>query len=128
MSQLFYIFVCSRDAIEHWADALVVGDETAQEDAQARMPLVVTIKSVGDTEFNILASCIAAEHFDVVKAVGEIDLVRAITDEKDRGSRRFRRPAIQAVSGMQTSDRSVLNPGSSARLTSTVTGSGASDT
>ena len=100
MSQFFDYFVCSRPVIERWADALEQQDEDLQETIEDEMARSIGLKNVGQDEFNILAHCVAGDNVDTVKAVGEVDLVRAVSEEEGPWVIAFRQPAVEAIAGM----------------------------
>lgn len=68
------------------------------------MPRFITLKNIGQDEFNILAQCISSDDVDLVKAVGQIDLVRAISETEGPWVIAFRQPAIDAVARMSISE------------------------
>src|SRR5262245_5438980 len=100
MSQLFDYFACSRPLIERWADALEQQDEDLQGQIEAEMPRSLPLKNLGDDDVNILAWCARGEDGDVVEAVGEIDLVKAVSEEGPWVST-FRQPAVAALAKMR---------------------------
>lgn len=99
MSQLFDYFVCSRPAIERWADALEQQDEDVQKDIEDEMPRFLCLKNVGQDEFNILAAC-AQDEADTVRAVGRLDLIKAVSEEEGPWIIAFRQAEIEAIAGM----------------------------
>ena len=107
MSQIFDFLVCPRPLIEQWADALSRQDEDVQHAAEAKMSRVVTLRNLGQDEFNILAYCILGNEPDVANAVCDVDLVRALSEEEGPWIMAFRSPAIEAIAGMAV-DASVL--------------------
>ena len=100
MSQLFDYFVCSESLIERWADALAEQDEDLQQKIESEMPRFVTLKNIGQDDFNILARCAEGDDVDTVKAVGEVDLVRAVSEEEGPWIMAFRQPAVEAMARM----------------------------
>jgi hypothetical protein len=100
MSQLFDYFVCSRPTIDRWADALEHQDEELQQKIESEMPRFVTLKNLGQDEFNILAQCVEASDVDTVEAVGQVDLVKAVSEEEGPWVMAFRQPAVEAIAGM----------------------------
>jgi hypothetical protein len=104
VSQLFDYFACSRRLIERWADALADGDEDRRQQIEAEMPGLVTLKRVGQDEFNVLAACVAGDTVDVVQAVGQMGLVQAVSPEEGPWVIAFRRPAIEALAGMRVDE------------------------
>jgi hypothetical protein len=107
MSQNFDYFVCSRPMIERWADAPERGDEDLQQAIQAEMPRFLSLKDVGQTEYNILARCVDGDDGDVVEAVGEVDLVKAVNEAEGPWIMAFRQPAVEAITRMVV-DQSLL--------------------
>lgn len=104
MSQLFDYFVCSRPLIDEWVEALEQGDEELQAKVEGRMPRMRTLKNLGNDELAILASCTEAGDPDVVEAVGNIDLIRAICEEDGPWIMTFRRGSIEAVTKMTVNE------------------------
>jgi hypothetical protein len=100
MSQYFDYFVCSQSLIEQWADALAQGDEERQVSLQADLPRFVGFKNLGNDEVNILAWCVKGENTDIAAAVGELDLIRAVSDLEGPWVMAFRQPAVAAIAGM----------------------------
>jgi hypothetical protein len=107
MSQLFDYFVCSRPTMEGWADALEQQDEELQQRIESEMPRFLTLKNLGQDEFNILARCVEGDDVDTVKAVGQVDLVKAVTEEEGPWVMAFRQPAVEAIAAMSV-DRPLL--------------------
>ena len=99
MSQLFDYFVCSRPIIERWADAVEQQDDELQQTIESQMPRLLTLRNIGPDEFNILAQCVEGDDVDTVDAVGQLDLVRAISEEGP-WLMAFRQPAVDAIAGM----------------------------
>lgn len=108
MSQIFDYFVCSRSLIDQWAKALASGDKAQQAKIEAKMPKFLTLRNLGQDEFNILAWCVQGGKGDVVEAVGAVDLVTAISEDEGPWLMAFQQPAIQAIAGMSV-DESLLN-------------------
>jgi uncharacterized protein with GYD domain len=101
MSQLYDYFACSRALIERWADALEQQDEAQQHEAEAKMPRLLTLKNIRQDAFNLLAECVGGDSFDAIKAMGEVDLIRAVSVEEGPWVMAFRRFAVEAIGGMQ---------------------------
>lgn len=104
MSQLFDYFVCSRPDIDRWADALEQGDEL-EGAIEKEMPQVVHFRNLGQDDVNILAQCSQDREVDSVTAVGEIDLVRAISDEEGPWVMALRTPYIRMLAEMRIDNR-----------------------
>jgi hypothetical protein len=90
--------------MESWAGALADRDEELQGKIKAKMPRFITLQNVGPEEFNILAACVAGENIDVVKAVAEVDLVRAIDPEQGPWVMALRPAAVEALARMQVDE------------------------
>jgi len=75
-------------------------DEELQQMIEAEMPQFVTIKNLGQDEFNILAGCAEGNGVDTVKAVVQVDLVKAVSEEEGPWVTAFRQPAVEAIAGM----------------------------
>lgn len=101
MSQLFDYFVCSLPIIQRWTDAMVQQDEDLQQTIESKMPRILTLKSIGQDEFNILAGCAKADEVDAVEAVGQVDLVKAVSDEEGPWVMAFSQAAVEAIAGMR---------------------------
>jgi hypothetical protein len=86
--------------IRLWAAALADGDAERREEIEAGMSRIARLKNLSQNEFNILAACVGGGEVDVVEAVGQVDLVRAVSAEEGPWVMTFRRPAIDAVAGM----------------------------
>jgi hypothetical protein len=108
MSQLFDYFACSRPLIEQWAEALATRDADLRQEIETAMPGVIKLKNLSQNEFNLLAASVAAEVVDVVAAVGEVDLVKAVSAEEGPWVMAFRRPAVEAIAGMHI-DQTLLD-------------------
>lgn len=104
MSQLFDYFVCSRSLIDKWADALEQQDEARQEKIEAKMPRMATLKNLGQDDFNLLARSVDGGS---VVGVGDVDLVRAISEEEGPWVMALCQPAVRAVARMVV-DESLL--------------------
>lgn len=100
MSQLFDYFACSRPTIERWADALEQQDEELQQKIESEMPRFVTLKNLGQDELHILARCVKGNDVDTVNAVGQVDLVKAVSEEEGPWVLAFRQPTVEAIAGM----------------------------
>jgi len=100
MAQLFDYFVASRPMIERWADAVQQQDEQLQHQIEGGMPRLLTLKDLGQDEFNILARCAEENDFDVVEAVGEVDLVKAISEVDGPWLMAFRQANVDRISRM----------------------------
>jgi hypothetical protein len=101
MSQLFDYFVCARALIDKWADALEQRDESLQQKIEAEMPRFLTLKNLSDGDVSILAACTKGDAVDSVKAVGQHDLVRAISEEEGPWITAFRKPTIEAIAKLR---------------------------
>lgn len=100
MSQLFDYFVCSRPMIERWDDALEQQDEELQQKIESEMPRFLNLKNLGQDEFNILARCVEGDESDTVNAVGQVDLVKAVSEKDGPWIMAFRQAAVEAIAGM----------------------------
>jgi hypothetical protein len=104
MSQLFDYFVCSRPLIDRWADALEQQDEDLQQQIEAEMPRFVSLNNLGQEDFNMLALCAFGDDGDPVEAVGDVDLVKAISEEEGPWIMAFRQPAVEAIAKMKVDE------------------------
>lgn len=105
MSQLFDYFVCSRPEIDRWAAALEEQDDDLQETIEKKMLHVAHFRNLGQDDVNILAECTQEKDVDSVTAVGEIDLVRAISDEEGPWVMALRTPYIRMLAEMRIDNR-----------------------
>ncbi|HEY9757300.1 MAG TPA: hypothetical protein V6C97_19180 [Oculatellaceae cyanobacterium] len=100
MAQLFDYFVCPRSTIEQWISALEQQDDELRDKIESEMPQSITLQTVGQEELNILAGCARSEEVDTVKAVAQVDLVKALTDEEGPWVVAFPQPTVEAIAEM----------------------------
>jgi transposase-like protein len=104
LGDIFDYFVCPLPIIERWADALAQQDEELQQKIEAEMPRFVTLKNLGQDDFNMLSQCVEGGTVDTVRAVGDVDLVKAVSEEEGPWVMAFRRPAIEAIARMDVNE------------------------
>jgi hypothetical protein len=104
MSQLFVYFVCPQAAIERWAEALARRDEDLRRKIESDMDRVVTLKNLGQDDFNLLARCVAGGDIDVVRAVGDVDPIKAVSEDEGPWVLAFRQPAVIALAQMNVDE------------------------
>jgi hypothetical protein len=99
MSQIFDYFACSRSQIEVWIEAVELSDERRQLEIENAMPAFISLKNLGIDDVNLLVHCGDKDPIDIVKAVGEIDLVKEL-GEAGPWVLAFRDPQIVALATM----------------------------
>ncbi|MCC9608468.1 hypothetical protein LOC68_10120 [Blastopirellula sp. JC732] len=107
MAQFIDYFLCTREQIERWADALKDLDEDRQAEIEEEMATKITLRNIGDTEFELLAAAIPSSNGDLSTQTARSELVRAINEEMGPWIVALSVPHVEAIAGA-TLDEAIL--------------------